>query len=81
MSAHSCAPRAYNYWATLVLDIFLFLFWLVSFILTAIGAAWLFVNDSGYCSYYTCYTNSLSSDEVAFASVLAAAAGLGAINW
>lgn len=65
----------------LVLDIFLFLFWLVSFVMMALSTAWLFVSDGSYCSYYSCYSTGLTDAELAFASVLAAASGLGAINW
>jgi hypothetical protein len=79
VSAHSCAPQAYNYWATLVFDIFLLLLWLVSWILMASSSAWLFVTDGDFCTYNTCYSG-LSDEGVAFASVLAGAAGLGAIN-
>jgi len=81
VSAHSCAPQAYNYWATLVFDIFLFIFWAISFILLALAAAWLLVTDGTYCTYYNdCYSYYVSDTEIAFASTLAAAAGFGAIN-
>lgn len=75
MTAHSCFPRAYNYWATLAFDIFLFIFWLVSFALLALQVAILFSGGNVYCAdYYYCY------DFTTYSSILAAAAGLGAIN-
>lgn len=37
--AHSCSPRAYNYWAVLVLDIYLYILWLSGFAVTAVNAA------------------------------------------
>lgn len=80
VTAHSCAPQAYNYWATLVLDIFLFIFWAISFILVALSAAWLLVTDGTYCTYYDCYSYEVSDEQIAFASTLAASAGFGAIN-
>ncbi|KAH8196767.1 hypothetical protein TruAng_009059 [Truncatella angustata] len=66
------APALYNYWAVLSLDIFLVVFWLISFALLAAEIA---PYASGYCTYYYCY--SLSSAEKTYFAILAAAAGLG----
>lgn len=46
ISAHSCAPRAFNYWAVLILDIYQYLLWLGAFAACAILAAGLFAGRS-----------------------------------
>ena len=85
----SCAKRAYNYWAILVFDIFLFVFWLISFATTAVAAAaWLavstFDSSSSYYDYWDYdYDNTFGLDSdlaVTFGAILAASAGLGALN-
>jgi hypothetical protein len=86
-AAHSCAKRAYNYWAILAFDIILFIFWLVSFALCAVaGAFWLAYYGADYYSDYYDYSVDYDfgfDDDVllAFGGVLAALAGLGALNW
>lgn len=82
-AAHSCAKRAYNYWAILAFDIILFIFWLVSFALCAVaGAFWLTYTSANYFDYSFEYDYGLDDDVLlAFGSVLAALAGLGALNW
>lgn len=51
ISAHSCAPRAFNYWAVLVLDIYQYLLWLGGFAASAILAAGMFGNHSSSSIY------------------------------
>lgn len=48
-------PKAYNYWAILALDIFLLLFWLISFAVLAaqVAATWAYNDD--YFDYYSDY--------------------------
>lgn len=80
--AHSCAPRAYNYWAVLVFDILLFIFWLAAFALMAaeavvvlgVGSAYDhdWIDDDDYYGGYDGVT--------VYGAVLAAAAGIGAIE-
>lgn len=93
--AHTCAKNVYNYWAVLVFDIFLFLFWFISFCLLAVQTTWYFGTstfyiysdyyDSDYDSYYDDYYGfddyGLSDAAVTFGAILAAVAGLGALNW
>ncbi|KAF1985792.1 hypothetical protein K402DRAFT_100723 [Aulographum hederae CBS 113979] len=40
----TCAQNAYNYWAVMSLDIFLVIFWLITFALDAVWTAWVSVN-------------------------------------
>ncbi|KAI1752669.1 hypothetical protein F4782DRAFT_530156 [Xylaria castorea] len=70
---HFQSPTAYNYWAILGLDIFHVIFWLISFALLAAQAALLLDFGSYYYGYYDGYT--------ILGSIVAAAAGLGAVNW
>lgn len=37
ISAHTCSPRAFNYWAVLFFDLYLYIFWLTTF---SLAAAW-----------------------------------------
>ncbi|KAI0908512.1 hypothetical protein F4824DRAFT_220636 [Ustulina deusta] len=67
--AHFGPPAAYNYWAILGLDIFHVVFWLISFALLAAQAALILSYYEGYDVF------------VAYGSIIAAAAGLGAVNW
>ncbi|KAI1175573.1 hypothetical protein F4777DRAFT_322790 [Nemania sp. FL0916] len=70
--AHFGPPAAYNYWAILGLDIFHAVFWLISFALLASQAAIVL----SYNDYY------FGSNAVTiFGSVIAAAAGLGGVQW
>ncbi|KAI0204632.1 hypothetical protein F4808DRAFT_414408 [Astrocystis sublimbata] len=68
--AHFGPPKAYNYWAILGLDIFHVIFWLISFALLAAQAALVI---SYYGNYYVEFT--------IYGSIIAAAAGLGGVNW
>ncbi|TQV98555.1 membrane-associatingdomain-containing protein [Cordyceps javanica] len=86
--AHSCAPRAFNYWAVLVLDIYQYLLWLGGFAACAILAAGLFGGNSlrgstgGYD--FNRYTYSWYGDDgytTTNAAIGAAAAGLGAVEF
>jgi hypothetical protein len=72
--AHFAAPALFNYWAILALDIFLVIMWLSSFALLASEVSYFFSYTYSY-SYY--YSNNL---DTIFASVLAAAAGLGGLE-
>jgi hypothetical protein len=47
----SCVPKTYNYWAVLALDVFLTIFWLVSFAVLAWQAAWYFAAGAWFYSY------------------------------
>lgn len=88
IAAHSCAPRAFNYWAVLVLDIYQYLLWLGGFAACAILAAGLFggrsLSDSDYNFRHRRYTyyNFYDTDRYTTtnAAIGAAAAGLGAIE-
>ncbi|KAJ2990843.1 hypothetical protein NUW58_g2758 [Xylaria curta] len=71
--SHFGPPAAYNYWAIMGLDIFLVVFWLISFALLASQAALLIAYGAYYYGYFTGYT--------ILGSIVAAAAGLGGINW
>lgn len=48
VSAHSCAPKAYNYWAVLAFNIVLYILWLVSFSLLAVEAAAVLVGNTTF---------------------------------
>ncbi|KAI2641191.1 hypothetical protein GGS21DRAFT_503498 [Xylaria nigripes] len=73
--AHFGPPRAYNYWAILGLDIFLVIFWLISFVLLAAQSVVLL---SAADDYYDGYVEDAVDT---YGTVCAAAAGLGAIEW
>lgn len=64
------AWKSYNYWAILSLDIFMVIFWLVSFALAAAEVAPGIVCDGWDCYYMT----------AAFFACLAAIAGLGGVE-
>lgn len=72
------SPRLYNYWAVLSLDIFLLIFWLISFAILGAQVSAAFA-DTVACDYYTGYCDvySLGDGGVIYFSCLAAAAGLG----
>ncbi|KAK9779664.1 hypothetical protein SCAR479_03271 [Seiridium cardinale] len=75
------APKLFNYWAVLSLDIFLVIFWLISFALLAAEVA-PYMNGYTTCDYYYgCYTTSLSGSDKIYAACLAAAAGLGGLEF
>lgn len=65
------APALYNYWAVLSLDIFLVIFWLISFGLLASEVAYL----SSYLGYY----GATVGDGI-FVAILAAASGIGGLE-
>ncbi|OAQ66849.1 membrane-associating domain-containing protein [Pochonia chlamydosporia 170] len=46
--AHTCSPGAYNYWANLFWDLYLYIFWLTTFSLAAVWAGLIFAADSIY---------------------------------
>ena len=79
--AHFGPPSLYNYWAILALDIFLVIFWLISFSLMAAEVA-PFLKGYTYCDYYygTCSTYALSGLDLVFAACMAAVAGLGGLE-
>ncbi|UNI23581.1 hypothetical protein JDV02_009391 [Purpureocillium takamizusanense] len=52
ITAHTCQPRSFNYWAALVFDLLLYIWWLTSFSLCAVQAVGLFALKSAYCDYY-----------------------------
>ncbi|KAK7430208.1 hypothetical protein QQZ08_003183 [Neonectria magnoliae] len=79
--AHSCAPKLYNYWAVLALDIFLLVFWIISFALLTAQTVFFWSVTSGYCDYYTCYYGSLSGSALVYGAILATACGLGALEF
>ncbi|KAM3532723.1 hypothetical protein NHJ13051_000186 [Beauveria bassiana] len=91
ISAHSCAPRAFNYWAVLVLDIYQYLLWLGGFAACAILAAGLFggrgLRVGSYNFKYLLgrryYDSWYDGDgyTTANAAIGAAAAGLGAVEF
>lgn len=73
------APAAYNYWAVLALDVFLVIFWLISFALLASQVA-PFMGNHTYCDFGYCYTYGLDGQSLVYAQCLAAASGLGGLN-
>ncbi|KAI2467096.1 hypothetical protein F4781DRAFT_433749 [Annulohypoxylon bovei var. microspora] len=76
-------PKAYNYWAILSLDIFLVIFWLISFALLAAQVAAGFALYHEYSDFYEEYYG-VSTDNTAYAvygACLAAAAGLGGLEF
>ncbi|KAK1994953.1 hypothetical protein LX36DRAFT_583382 [Colletotrichum falcatum] len=77
--AEFSSPKAYNYWAVLALDIFLLLFWLFAFALLAAEVAFWFDFGVDYLSYH--YGSSLGDYAFVFASCMAAASGLGGIQF
>ncbi|KAK7403776.1 hypothetical protein QQX98_010469 [Neonectria punicea] len=79
--AHSCAPKLYNYWAVLALDIFLLVFWIISFALLTDQTVFFWSVTSGYCDYYTCYYGSLSGSVLVYGAILATACGLSALEF
>ncbi|XXH06163.1 hypothetical protein Hte_012609 [Hypoxylon texense] len=79
-------PRAYNYWAILGLDIFLVIFWLISFAILAAQVASAFAYYSSVSDYYNEYYDyyDLSDYDTAvtiYGGCLAAAAGLGGVEF
>ncbi|CAK7568076.1 MAG: hypothetical protein SEPTF4163_006057 [Sporothrix epigloea] len=73
-------PQIFNYWAVLGLDAFLTVFWLISFSLLASQVA-PFMGNHTYCDYGYCFDYGLSGQSLVYAQCLAAASGLGALNF
>ncbi|KAK6214127.1 hypothetical protein LQW54_004729 [Pestalotiopsis sp. IQ-011] len=73
--AHFGAPHSYNYWAVLSLDIFLLIFWLISFALLATEISVL--SDGFYCNggYDICSVSET------YSACVAAAAGVGGLEF
>ncbi len=72
------APKIYNYWAVLSLDILMVIMWLSSFALLASAVAvWASLTSGYYVGYYY-YTSTYSK---AWVGALAGAAAIGAIEW
>jgi hypothetical protein len=76
-------PKAYNYWAILAFDIFLVIFWLISFALTAYWVGPVFQEVAYYADYYNTYSDYYSyygytynSFAATVAAVLAAATAM-----
>ena len=72
----------YNYWAALALDIFLTVFWLISFALVASQVAPLFAYSSYYSSSYYDYYDyyySYAYFPIAYLACMAAVAGIGGL--
>ncbi|CAJ2500724.1 Uu.00g035770.m01.CDS01 [Anthostomella pinea] len=81
--SHYGPSRFFNYWAILGLDVFLVIFWLISFaILAAQVAAGFFYSTSDYYDdYYGYYKRSADTDTTTYAACMAAAAGLGGVEF
>ncbi|KAK2048123.1 hypothetical protein LZ31DRAFT_591732 [Colletotrichum somersetense] len=77
--AEFSSPKAYNYWAVLALDIFLLFFWLCSFALLATQTGYLF--GSSYYYYGRYDSSSISDVGVIFSACMAAAAGIGGLEF
>ncbi|KAK3694781.1 hypothetical protein B0T22DRAFT_81587 [Podospora appendiculata] len=75
------APNIFNYWAILSLDILLLIMWLASFALLASQVAWFFAVTSYSYDYYSGYSYSTTKGDNIVASCLAAAAGLGGLEF
>jgi hypothetical protein len=73
------AYKGYNYWAVLGLDVFMLIFWLVSFALVAAAVG---ANADGFttCDYYTCTTYSLDGGFLTLFACMAAVAGFGGVE-
>lgn len=76
------SPSLYNYWAVLGLDIFLLIFWLISFAILAAQVAPAFAGTVE-CDYYSGYCAAYALDGIGliYASCLAGAAGLGGVQF
>ncbi|OTB02663.1 hypothetical protein M426DRAFT_192493 [Hypoxylon sp. CI-4A] len=76
-------PKAYNYWAILGLDIFLVIFWLISFAILAAQIAQIFAVYDEYMDYYSGWYDMSDYDTAVtvYGACLAAAAGLGGVEF
>ncbi|KAI6082851.1 hypothetical protein F4821DRAFT_246132 [Hypoxylon rubiginosum] len=83
--AHYGPPKAYNYWAILALDIFLVIFWLISFAILAaqVASAFAYYDEvrDYYGEYYDDYLDEYDTAVTVYGSCLAAAAGLGGVEF
>ncbi|RYP77206.1 hypothetical protein DL771_001255 [Monosporascus sp. 5C6A] len=84
--AHFGPPGAYNYWAILGLDVFLLLFWLISFAVLAAQVAPFLAYYSAYYDYYSDYSDyydyySYDDAVLTYVAILAGAAGLGGLEF
>ncbi|KAI1374332.1 hypothetical protein F4677DRAFT_176658 [Hypoxylon crocopeplum] len=80
--AHYGPPKAYNYWAVLGLDIFLVIFWLISFAILAAQVAAAFALYAEYSDYYDYYgITNYDTAITTYGACLAAAAGLGGFEF
>ncbi|KAI1804270.1 hypothetical protein F4811DRAFT_561978 [Daldinia bambusicola] len=81
--AHFGPAKAYNYWAILGLDIFLVIFWLISFAILAAQIASVFAIYHSYTSFYGDYYDLSDYDAAVntYGGCLAAAAGLGGVEF
>ncbi|KAI1334633.1 hypothetical protein F5Y15DRAFT_420720 [Xylariaceae sp. FL0016] len=79
MVSHYGPPKAYNYWAVLGLDIFLVIFWLISFALLAAQVSAIFYYYDSYSYYY--YDDEYTDAGITLGACFAAATGLGGVTW
>ncbi|KAI2620505.1 hypothetical protein GGR54DRAFT_102670 [Hypoxylon sp. NC1633] len=79
--AHFGPPKAYNYWAILGLDIFLVLFWLISFAILASQVASAFAVYHDYANFYGDYYDDYETAINIYGGCLAGAAGLGGVEF
>ncbi|KAI0007202.1 hypothetical protein F4779DRAFT_593054, partial [Xylariaceae sp. FL0662B] len=86
--SHCGPPKFFNYWAILGLDIFLVIFWLISFAILAAQVAGGFVYYSNSSDYYDDYYDYYGYDKsaykkaaITYGACLAAAAGLGGVEF
>lgn len=76
------AHKAYNYWAVLAFEIFLWIFWLVAFAWMAAWAAIYLGYWASYGYYYDSYYGDGYGDIYkTVGSVMGGAAGIGALTW
>lgn len=76
--AHTCSPRAYNYWAALFFDLYLYLFGLTTFSLGATWTGLIFAADTVRRSLRSSY--GFCDNYKVFGGVVAGIARLGAIE-
>jgi len=79
--AHFGPPAAYNYWAILGLDIFHTVFWLISFAYLASTAAFVLTTVTSYSYGGYIYYSGYTTNDAVYGAILAAAAGLGGLEW
>jgi hypothetical protein len=74
-------PQIFNYWAILAFDIFLVIFWLISFALLAYYVGPIFQEVNYYIDYYSYYYDYYDAATVTVAAVLAAGAAMSGIEF